>query len=783
MNLNSCPICAGTCSLFDVVDFNKSCEELRGKFLSLAGIPVYYARCGTCGFCFAPELARWKPEEFSEKIYNDEYVIVDPDYIEVRPRTNAANLITLFGDRIHSIKHLDYGGGAGLLAKLLRESDWNSTSYDPFADKNISAEQLGKFDLITAYEVFEHVPNVPELMSNLRALLAQDGLILFSTLLSDGNIHPGKRLNWWYASPRNGHISLFSRDSLSILAQKNGFNFGSFNAGFHAFFTKLPPWATHLVKLKTADLPPQQPEPQTLEQTLRKGITLHQAGQLQEAGECYLAVLQTQPNHPEANFNLGMVAVQANQPTAGLPYFMAALDADPARGQYWLSYIEALFQAGQLEDARQILALAKQQGLEGDDVEALAQRIENGAITAGRPNAEFQHAPEESSPIPPAPPETGNTPLKAQPTLQETDALLSLFNEGRHSEAETLAKAMTVRFPLHEFGWKALGAVLNQSGRHSDALAPMQKAASLAPGDEEAHYNLAITLQALNRLEEAAASYRKALQINPELAEANYRLGDTLYIMGRHSEAETSYRRALKIRPHDAAVLSNLGVNLHALDRPEEAEACYRRALQINPDNAETYNNLGITLQRLGRMGESEESLRRALEIKPDYAQAHCNLGATLYDMGRLDESSDCYRRALEIKPDLAEAHNNLGNTLLDLGRLEEAEACCRRALAIKPDYPRAHHSLSLILLTMGRLSEGWPEYEYRWEANPKALTRPATLLPQWIGQTPLPGDRLLVFKEQGLGDQLQLSRYFPLAANRFTNCAIASVSWLPLHC
>jgi hypothetical protein len=34
---------------------------------------------------------------------------------------------------------------------------------------------------------------------------------MFSTLLSDGNIKLGQKLTWWYASPRNGHISLFSR--------------------------------------------------------------------------------------------------------------------------------------------------------------------------------------------------------------------------------------------------------------------------------------------------------------------------------------------------------------------------------------------------------------------------------------------------------------------------------------------------------------------------------------------------------------------------------------------
>jgi hypothetical protein len=40
--------------------------------------------------------------------------------------------------------------------------------------------------------------------------------VLFSTLLSDGEIVRGRPLRWWYAAPRNGHISLFSAQSLRL---------------------------------------------------------------------------------------------------------------------------------------------------------------------------------------------------------------------------------------------------------------------------------------------------------------------------------------------------------------------------------------------------------------------------------------------------------------------------------------------------------------------------------------------------------------------------------------
>ena len=62
---------------------------------------------------------------------------------------------------------------------------------------------------------------------------------------------------------------------------------------------------------------------------LQQAIAHHQAGQLQNAERLYRAILQAQPSHPDANHNLGVLAVQVKQPAAGLPHFKVALEANP----------------------------------------------------------------------------------------------------------------------------------------------------------------------------------------------------------------------------------------------------------------------------------------------------------------------------------------------------------------------------------------------------------------------------------------------------------------------
>ena len=80
----------------------------------------------------------------------------------------------------------------------------------------------------------------------------------------------------------------------------------------------------------------------TVEQALQQGIAAHNDGKLQEAEHIYRTILQSQPLHPDANHNLGVLAVSVNKADAALPLFKTALEANPKIEQFWLSFIDAL---------------------------------------------------------------------------------------------------------------------------------------------------------------------------------------------------------------------------------------------------------------------------------------------------------------------------------------------------------------------------------------------------------------------------------------------------------
>jgi SAM-dependent methyltransferase len=243
----SCKICHQPAAFYGVVDFNRCCDIPNGIKLPPSGALVAYRRCGGCGFLFTDAFDDWSESDFKTHIYNDGYHAVDPDYTQARPRNNAALVQQLFGADKADQRVLDYGGGNDVLCSELRAAGFPvATTYDPFVPE-YSAAPAGKFGLITCFETLEHMPDPVKSIGAIVEKLAEPGLVLFSTLLQPPDIDT-LGLNWWYVGPRNGHISLFSRDALVKAWRRHGCQTGSFNVNLHIAFRTLPEFAKRLLK-------------------------------------------------------------------------------------------------------------------------------------------------------------------------------------------------------------------------------------------------------------------------------------------------------------------------------------------------------------------------------------------------------------------------------------------------------------------------------------------------------------------------------------------------------
>ena len=127
----------------------------------------------------------------------------------------------------------------------------------------------------------------------------------------------------------------------------------------------------------------------TIDQALQHAVDVHKAGQLQKAHRLYAAILKVQPKHPDANHNTGLLTVGFGKIELALPFFKAALEANPSIAQFWYSYIVALIKLERLIDAKALLNQAKGKGIKGADFDQLEQKLDdaNKALAVKPDNA------------------------------------------------------------------------------------------------------------------------------------------------------------------------------------------------------------------------------------------------------------------------------------------------------------------------------------------------------------------------------------------------------------
>ena len=338
----------------------------------------------------------------------------------------------------------------------------------------------------------------------------------------------------------------------------------------------------------------------TLDQALQQAVAAHREGKLQDAERLYRAILLTQPSHPDANHNLGVLAVAVGKSLDAVPFFKLALESKPEVEQFWLSYIDTLIKLERLDEAKRVLVEGEKSGVSSEKLDGLKQRLTatvsndttgtaKGQMLSGKRKklAERKKSKKRKA--------QSSAPI-AEPSRDQLNHLLEHYEAGRLEEAEALAASLTQQFPKHPFGWTVLGGLLMQMGKPEESLLPMQKSAELLPQNPATLSNLGGTLQALGRLDEAEASLRRAIALKPDYAEAHYNLGLTSHKLGRASDAEASYREALALKTDYVDAHHNLGNMLRESGRLDEAEEAYIKAIGLRPDYAEAHNHFGFDL-------------------------------------------------------------------------------------------------------------------------------------------------------------------------------------------
>jgi predicted O-linked N-acetylglucosamine transferase (SPINDLY family) len=265
-------------------------------------------------------------------------------------------------------------------------------------------------------------------------------------------------------------------------------------------------------------------------------------------------------------------------------------------------------------------------------------------------------------------------------------------------------------------------------------------------------------------LTQAEALYQQILQHDTSHVDTLHFLGVLHYQTGRNESAAELMSQAICICPTASAMYCNLGLVLQALGKLDAAVENYQKALALQPDYVEALNNLGGAFKEQKKLEIAAEVLQRAISLNPSNPASYNSLGSVLKDQNKLDKAIENFQQAILLNPGYAEAYSNLGIAFQAQGKLELALESYKKALKTDPNHVNARSALGILLLSLGQYQEGWSYFEARYHPSQKyrQSTAPNFQFPQWQGES-IVGKSLVIWLEQGFGDEIQFCRYVPI--------------------
>ena len=273
--------------------------------------------------------------------------------------------------------------------------------------------------------------------------------------------------------------------------------------------------------------------------------------------------------------------------------------------------------------------------------------------------------------------------------------------------------------------------------------------------------NKALELHKNGDISAAKNMYQRIIDRHPQHIDALYLLGTSCINSTDFQKAIYYLSKAVTLNPQSSLIHNNLGVALEYSGDLVSAIEHFGAAIGLDQNNAEAHVNLGNAFQQQGDYNRAVDCYTMALKIAPS-EKAYLGIGNTYREMFKPDHALSCYRNAIEISPNLIEAYNGIALIYHEQGKLDEAMQIYRKALSLPCDHTETQWNHALLNLFCGNYVEGWEGYEYG-RLVPNAIRQ--TLLDsdnEWSNSVALTGKSILVYSEQGIGDEIMFSSCIP---------------------
>lgn len=352
---------------------------------------------------------------------------------------------------------------------------------------------------------------------------------------------------------------------------------------------------------------------------------------------------------------------------------------------------------------------------------------------------------------------------KVRKTLKRIQVL---FNKNRLQDVKPLcdeAYATGVRGAefLHTYG-----LALRACGCFDQALAMIFAAHEETPEDASILNSLGLVFRDMGDVETAIAMFKRATSKDERFFDAWVNLGAALRSVGRQNAAELAFTCAHHLdrrKPEPLLNLALIKVELHQ----------YERAATFLDEFLSRHKNAaaGIKLMRL-QVAMALEDLdyvkknHRAIERKSLRDEDRVVLDGVIAQCHIISDEFDAAISILETSAAIPGLHqadhlSHLGFCYGLAGRVEDGISCLKKLLADSPEHASGRHNLALLQFRNGEVTDGFQNYDARLALPEFASKRGRFSAPMWNGE-PINGKRILVWKEQGIGDEVRYASLLP---------------------
>lgn len=359
-------------------------------------------------------------------------------------------------------------------------------------------------------------------------------------------------------------------------------------------------------------------------------------------------------------------------------------------------------------------------------------------------------------------------------TLKTTQSILQKINKHRKKTAfnyfqlaqcfidledmqlamESLREALTID-PSHHDSLCLLIALFDNAGLYNEASMATDDLLALQPDNIEANYMKAFFLYKMK-------DYLGAIQYATKAASGDSIHFDSLVLLGTCFNELVEYPHALKFLQvayysgnKSVELFNQLGRAFYYSFKTHKAIDVYLKGLELDENNYDLNIALFKAYLELGEQKKLRHYLAKAVWNNRRKKESYFYFGFLYGAIDKPEKAIRYYKKVLEHNPSDNTAKLNIAHLYQVQGDYEKAIPLYKEILSDQPDAAQASINLGLIYIATGNLEEGFKVFNNRFD-NMKFKFNQIN----WQGES-LEGKKVLIRKEQGIGDQIESAWYF----------------------